>query len=80
MEPNFIRPAMSSYLSNRTRETRSAGGGALAPVVIPAPRLSVVTRARQASGALLISLGERVGGAPRPAYNAPSDDTASVTS
>jgi hypothetical protein len=80
MEPNFILPTMSSYFANRRRDPRSARETALAPAVSPAPRQSMVSRARLASGALIISLGERVAGAPPLAYNVPADDTAGITS
>ena len=84
MEPKFIRPAMTSYFANRSQRAANVldpdQGRSSRRVVNSSSRRSLVTWARQASGALLISLGSRLSGIPHLAYTAPADDTAGITS
>lgn len=80
MDPNFIRPVMTNYLANRSRDTPSAEDRALASGVSPSPRRSLTTKARQALGAVLISLGSRLSATPQMAYTEPAGETAGLTS
>lgn len=81
MDPNFTRPVMTSYLANRTKHPSNTAEDWLPePVASPLVRRSLATRARQASGAALISLGSRLSGAPQMAYTGSADDTAGITS
>jgi hypothetical protein len=68
MEPNFIRPTMSGYLANRTRQPPR--------VTAPDERPSRAARARHATGALLIALGRSVTGISQPAIREHADDPA----
>jgi hypothetical protein len=63
MEPNFIRPAMTSYLANRRPEAAPSETDRRLPARTP-----VMPRARRAIGALLIALGHRLAGTPRAAF------------
>jgi hypothetical protein len=80
MDPNFIRPVMTSYLANRTKHPSNTSEDWLPePVARSLVRQSLATRARQASGAALISLGSRLSGAPQTASTGSADDIAGIT-
>lgn len=75
MEPSFIRPVMSNYFANRPERVpnllspdQDALSGSFGSSF---SRRSLVTRVRQASGALLIACGGYLSGAPRLAYTDP---------
>ena len=82
MEPTFIRPVMARYLASRTQRDapplQSREGSLADEVAISYRRLSLITDARRASGALLISIGERLQGRPRMAYSSRVDDLSDV--
>lgn len=69
MEPMFIRPVMAQYLASRAQRdappSQSREGSLADEVAISYRHLSLVTAARRASGALLISIGERLQGRPQ---------------
>lgn len=71
MEPMFIRPVMAQYLASRTQRdappSQSLEGSLADELATSSRRLSLVTAARRASGALLIAIGERLQGRPQPA-------------
>lgn len=75
MEPNFIRPAMTSYLANHKRTSRPV---AETTHSLPIPS-SLARRALQVTGTLLIALGLRLAGGSRPSSLEPADDHASMT-
>ena len=61
MEPNFIRPAMTSYLSSRNKRPSSTEDDL--PEIPAQP--SRAAQVRDRLGGLLIALGERVAVSPR---------------
>ncbi|HEV2126691.1 MAG TPA: hypothetical protein VGW38_28360 [Chloroflexota bacterium] len=81
MDPNLIRPVMTSYLANRTKHpSNTSDDWSPEPLVGSLVRRSLVAKARQASGAGLISLGSRLSGAPQMAYTLSANETAGIAS
>ncbi len=69
MEPLSSGPILASYFASKNhhdRAHRRVDDREIVDVDSPA-RHALIARARQASGAVLISLGERLAGAPRTA-------------